>query len=114
MEKAILADKKNPLPIYQKANILVSLENLDEALEALEELKEFAPRESSIYALMGKIYKRSNMHDKAMLNFGLALDLKPPATDVATIKVIDLFLAIFLPVKLDIIVKMHHETSVNF
>ncbi|GAV89763.1 TPR_2 domain-containing protein/Apc3 domain-containing protein/TPR_11 domain-containing protein [Cephalotus follicularis] len=86
MEKAILADKKNPLPMYQKANILVSLENFDEALELLEELKEYAPRESSVYALMGKIYKRHNMHDKAMLHFGLALDLKPSATDVATIK----------------------------
>ncbi|KAJ4708516.1 Cell division cycle 27 B-like protein [Melia azedarach] len=86
MEKAILADKKNPLPMYQKANILVSLENFDEALEVLEELKEYAPRESSVYALMGKIYKRRNMHEKAMLHFGLALDLKPSATDVATIK----------------------------
>lgn len=86
MEKAILADKKNPLPMYQKANILVSMENFDEALKVLEELKEYAPHESSVYALMGKIYKRSNMYDKAMLHFGLALDLKPPATDVATIK----------------------------
>ncbi|KAG6668154.1 hypothetical protein I3843_01G142500 [Carya illinoinensis] len=86
MEEAILADKKNPLPMYQKANILVSLEKLEEALEALEELKEYAPRESSVYALMGKIYKQRNMHDKAMLHFGLALDLKPPATDVAAIK----------------------------
>lgn len=86
MEKAILADKKNPLPMYQKANILVSLERFDEALEALEELKEYAPRESSVYALMGKIYKRHNMYDKAMLHYGLALDLKPPATDVAAIK----------------------------
>ncbi|KAL5768764.1 hypothetical protein ACOSP7_015309 [Xanthoceras sorbifolium] len=86
MEKAILADKKNPLPMYQKANILVGLENFDEALEVLEELKEYAPRESSVYALMGKIYKRCNMHEKAMLHFGLALDLKPSATDVATIK----------------------------
>ncbi|XP_058002005.1 cell division cycle protein 27 homolog B-like isoform X3 [Hevea brasiliensis] len=86
MERAILADKKNPLPLYQKANILVSLESFDEALEVLEELKEYAPRESSVYALMGKIYKRRNMHDKAMLHFGLALDLKPSATDVATIK----------------------------
>ncbi|KAF5952352.1 hypothetical protein HYC85_010296 [Camellia sinensis] len=88
MEKAILADKKNPLPMYQKANILVNMENFDEALKVLEELKEYAPHESSVYALMGKIYKRSNMYDKAMLHFGLALDLKPPATDVATIKVI--------------------------
>nr|XP_023877762.1 cell division cycle protein 27 homolog B [Quercus suber] len=86
MERAILADKKNPLPMYQKANILVSLENFDEALEALEELKEYAPRESSVYALMGRIYKRSKMYDKAMLHYGLALDLKPPATDVAAIK----------------------------
>ncbi|KAF2285228.1 hypothetical protein GH714_039056 [Hevea brasiliensis] len=42
MERAILADKKNPLPLYQKANILVSLESFDEALEVLEELKEYA------------------------------------------------------------------------
>ncbi|XP_043704639.1 cell division cycle protein 27 homolog B isoform X2 [Telopea speciosissima] len=86
MEKAILADRKNPLPMYQKANILYSLEKLDEALKVLEELKEYAPRESSVYALMGKIYKRLNMHDRAMLHFGLALDLKPSAADVATIK----------------------------
>lgn len=89
LENAILADKKNPLPMYQKAITLMSLENFDEALEILEELKEYAPRESSVYALMGKIYKRRNMHEKAMLHFGLALDLKPSATDVATIKVID-------------------------
>lgn len=87
IEKAILADKKNPLPMYQKATILVSLERYDEALEELLQLKENAPRESSIYALMGKIYKRQNIHDKAMFYFGLALDLNPPTTDVAAIKV---------------------------
>ncbi|XP_074278410.1 cell division cycle protein 27 homolog B isoform X2 [Silene latifolia] len=86
MEKAILADKKNPLPMYQKANILFSMDKYDAALEVLEELKEYAPRECSIYALMGKIYKRKNVYDKAMLHFGLALDLKPSAADVATIK----------------------------
>lgn len=88
MDKAIIADKKNPLPMYQKANILMSLERFDEALAVLEEVKEYSPRESSVYALMGKIYKRRNMHEKAMLHFGFALDLKPSATDVATIKVI--------------------------
>ncbi|XP_021775798.1 cell division cycle protein 27 homolog B-like isoform X1 [Chenopodium quinoa] len=86
MEKAILADKKNPLPMYQKAIVLSGMDNYDEALRVLEELKEYAPRECSIYALIGKIYKRKNMYDKAMLHFGLALDLKPSATDVATIK----------------------------
>ncbi|KAK6236374.1 Tetratricopeptide repeat 1 - like 10 [Theobroma cacao] len=86
MDRAILADRKNPLPMYQKANILMSLEKFDDALKVLEALKEYAPRESSVYALMGKIYKRRNMHEKAMLHFGIALDLKPSAADVATIK----------------------------
>lgn len=88
MEQAISADKQNPLPVYQKANILVSLERYDEALKELDQLSESAPHESSIYALMGKIYKRLEMHEKAMFYFGLALDLKPPAADVATIKVL--------------------------
>ncbi|KAK7271765.1 hypothetical protein RJT34_27937 [Clitoria ternatea] len=86
MENAILADKKNPLPMYQKANILVSLENFDEALNVLEELKECAPHESSIYAMMGNIYRRCNMHERAMFHYGVALDLKPSATDAAVIK----------------------------
>ncbi|XP_078443361.1 CDC27 family protein isoform X2 [Wolffia australiana] len=86
MERAIKADPKNPVPVYQKANILVSMERYDEALGVLDQLKEFAPRESSVYALMGRIYKRANQHDKAMFYYGLALDLKPPATDVAAIK----------------------------
>ncbi|KAL8228762.1 hypothetical protein R6Q57_013662 [Mikania cordata] len=86
MEMAILADKKNPLPMYQKANILASMEEFDGALNVLEELKEHAPHESSVYALIGKIYKRRLMYDMAMLHFGLALDLKPCATDVAAIK----------------------------
>ncbi|KAF7822341.1 cell division cycle protein 27-like protein B-like isoform X1 [Senna tora] len=86
MERAILADKKNPVPMYHKANILMSLENFDDALEVLEELKEYAPRESSVYALMGRIYKRRNMHERAMLHYGMALDLKPSTTDAAAIK----------------------------
>lgn len=94
IERAVIADKKNPLPLYQKANILVSMENLDGALAVLEELKEYAPRESSVYALMGSIYKRQNVFDKAMLHFGLALDLKPSATDVAAIKVTNFLLSI--------------------
>lgn len=88
MEQAISADKQNPLPVYQKANVLLSLERFDEALKELEQLTESAPHESSVYALMGKIYKRLEMYDKAMFCFGLALDLKPPAADIATIKVL--------------------------
>jgi anaphase-promoting complex subunit 3 len=35
------------------------------------------------------------MYEKAMLHFGRALDFKPSATDVATIKVIGLFQFIY-------------------
>ncbi|RCV22345.1 hypothetical protein SETIT_4G213000v2 [Setaria italica] len=86
MEKAIAADKKNPLPKYQKALILLGLQKYSEALEELERLKEIAPHESSMYALMGKIYKQLNILDKAVFCFGIALDLKPPAADLAIIK----------------------------
>ncbi|XP_020274040.1 cell division cycle protein 27 homolog B-like [Asparagus officinalis] len=55
-------------------------------LKHLEHVKDFTPCESSIYALMGKIRKRLNMHAKDMFYFGIALDLKPPAADVAAIK----------------------------
>ncbi|XP_066307630.1 cell division cycle protein 27 homolog B-like isoform X8 [Miscanthus floridulus] len=86
MEKAIAADKKNPLPKYQKALILLGLQKYQEALDELERLKEIAPHESSMYALMGKIYKQLNILDKAVFCFGIALDLKPPAADLAIIK----------------------------
>ncbi|ONK80832.1 uncharacterized protein A4U43_C01F22260 [Asparagus officinalis] len=41
----------------------------------------------SIYTLMGKIHKSLNIPAKDMFYFGIALDLKPPAADVAAIKV---------------------------
>ncbi|KAF0931453.1 hypothetical protein E2562_004577 [Oryza meyeriana var. granulata] len=90
MERAIFADKKNPLPKYQKALILLGLQKYPEALDELERLKEIAPHESSMYALMGKIYKQLNILDKAVFCFGIALDLKPPSADVAIIKVVSI------------------------
>lgn len=87
MDKAITTDKKNPLPMYHKASILVTLGNFNEALEVLEDLKELAPQESCIHALMGEIYRQCQMYDKAILHFGTALDLKPSASDVAKLKV---------------------------
>ncbi|CAI9106489.1 OLC1v1005662C2 [Oldenlandia corymbosa var. corymbosa] len=68
------------------AKIHLSMEKYEGALEALEKLKDDVPQESSVYALMGRIYRRLHMCDKAMLHYGIALDMKPPATDVATIK----------------------------
>lgn len=87
LEQAVLADPKNPLPKYQKANVLVSDERYEDALKELEFLNEVAPRESSVFFLMGKIYKRLNMPEQAMHHFCIALDLKPSSADVNLIKV---------------------------
>lgn len=46
-EKAILADRKNPLPVHQKGNTLRSLEKLDRSLEVLEEPKGMCPSEKA-------------------------------------------------------------------
>lgn len=87
LEQSIVADPKNPLPKYQKANVLMSEERYQDALEELEQLKEVAPRESGVYFLMGKIYKRLEMLERAIYHFCTALDLKPSTTDVNLIKV---------------------------
>ena len=38
------------------------------------------------YFLMGRIFKKLEMPNRAMLNFSLALDLKPSSADVNSIK----------------------------
>lgn len=86
LEQATVADPKNPLPKFQRANVLMSEGRYHEALAELEELKELAPRESSVFFLMGRIYKRLDMPERAIHHFCIALDLKPSATDVNLIK----------------------------
>ncbi|XP_018488588.2 cell division cycle protein 27 homolog A isoform X2 [Raphanus sativus] len=86
MEKAIVADARNPISKYFKANILANLGDYHKALKVLEELKDSAPQESSVHALLGKIYKQVKLYDKAVLNFGIALDLNPSTSDAVKIK----------------------------
>ncbi|XP_019102195.1 PREDICTED: cell division cycle protein 27 homolog A-like isoform X2 [Camelina sativa] len=86
MEKAKLTDAKNPLPKYYKANILASLGDYHKAQKVLEELKECAPQESSVHALLFNIYKQLKLYDKAVLHFGTALDLNPSPSDAVKIK----------------------------
>ncbi|CAN8259119.1 unnamed protein product [Cochlearia groenlandica] len=86
MEKAINADSKNLLPKYYKANILTRLGDYHRARRVLEELKDCAPQESSVHALLGNVYKRLNIFDKAVFHFGIALDLNPPPSDAVKLK----------------------------
>ena len=86
LRKAVALDAKNPLAKYEKASVLLSEDRFQEALEALEELKTVAPREASVFFLMGRIYKKLGLADQAMVNFSVALDLKPASSDVNLIK----------------------------
>ncbi|KAF8062851.1 hypothetical protein N665_1191s0006 [Sinapis alba] len=86
MEKAIVVDARNPLSKYFKATILANLGDYHKALKVLEELKDCAPQESSVHALLGKIYKEVKLYDKAVLHFGIALDLNPSPSDAVKIK----------------------------
>ncbi|GAQ84112.1 DNA-binding cell division cycle control protein [Klebsormidium nitens] len=86
LDAAIAKDARNPLPKFEKAAVLFSQDLYEEALAELEALKEVAPKEASLYFLMGKIFKKLDNPDKAMLNFSTALDLKPSNADVNQIK----------------------------
>lgn len=83
---AITLDPKNPLARYEMAAVLMSEENYEEALRELEKLQEIAPKEASVFFLMGRIYKKLGRHEKAMINYSIALDLRPSNADVNSIK----------------------------
>ena len=46
-------DPRNPLAKYQKAVVLAAEERYEEALAELEELKALAPKEATVFFLMG-------------------------------------------------------------
>lgn len=54
LEQACESDPKNPQLHFQRAHILVDHENLEEALEALLIVKEHAPKEPPVHALLGE------------------------------------------------------------
>ena len=70
-------DPNNPLNRYQKATVLMSMNQLDKALSVLEELNVRVPREAPIHILIGKIYKRLGNKDKALAHYNAAMDLDP-------------------------------------
>lgn len=45
-----------------------------------------APREASVYFQIGKIHRRLDRTEQALLYFSTALDLKPSSADVNLIK----------------------------
>jgi anaphase-promoting complex subunit 3 len=48
----------NPQARFQKANVLITQHRYEEALEELKIVRNFAPRESSVHFMMGKVSKK--------------------------------------------------------
>lgn len=80
LEKAVGMNQLNPcwvLVKFNKAKVLAALSRHHDALKELEELKQLAPKEASLYFLMGRIYKKLGQADKAMIHFTWAMNLDP-------------------------------------
>lgn len=77
LDTLALVDKRNPQAQFQRANILISMDRLSEALKELEKVRDTAPREASIHFAMGRVLKKLGKPEKAMRCFLTALDLDP-------------------------------------
>lgn len=66
--------------VSQLCRILLLLSFLSffqSALQELEELKQIVPKESLVYFLIGKVYKKLGQTHLALMNFSWAMDLDP-------------------------------------
>ncbi|MCJ8749502.1 hypothetical protein PDJAM_G00177090 [Pangasius djambal] len=77
LNRAISIDPKNPLCKFHRASILFANEKYKAALQELEELKQIVPKESLVYFLIGKVYKKLGQTHLALMNFSWAMDLDP-------------------------------------
>mmetsp|Transcript_9754 Transcript_9754/g.15732 ORF Transcript_9754/g.15732 Transcript_9754/m.15732 type:complete len:137 (+) Transcript_9754:105-515(+) len=82
LTKAEQLEPTNSLAKYQKANVFFSLQRYHEALEVLNQVRDFAPREASVHFLMGKVCKRLGRINDAILHFTTTLDLNPKDKNV--------------------------------
>ena len=62
---------------FQKANVHLALGQKAQAAHDLEEINRFAPKEASVWFLLGKIYQDLGDQQKATSCFTTALDLDP-------------------------------------
>jgi anaphase-promoting complex subunit 3 len=74
---AIQVDPRNPQARFQRANIYTAMGRLEDAVKELEQVRDAAPREATVYFTMGKVLKRLKRPQEAMKCFLTAMDLDP-------------------------------------
>ena len=74
---------------FQRASILVAVDNLPEALSELLIVEEHAPKEPPVHALLGQVYHRMGELQLAIRHLNIAMDLDPKESGL--LKVWDTF-----------------------
>lgn len=70
---------------FQRAHILMTQDQWEEALTELLLVEKHAPKEPSVHALLGQIYQRLGRVQESLLHLTIAMDLDPK--EVNSIKV---------------------------
>lgn len=90
LNSSIANDPKNPLCKFHRAQTFFNLGRYAEALKELEELKEIAPKESSVHYLIGRVHKILGNTDQALMHFSWATDLDPKGASSQIKEVFDM------------------------
>lgn len=80
LSKACLIDVKNPQLHFQRAHVLISMHNYEDALLELEIVRELAPREPPVYILLGQLCQKLHRTTEALFYYNTAMDLDPKET----------------------------------
>ncbi|CAK1544986.1 unnamed protein product [Leptosia nina] len=77
LERAVALDTDNPLCRFHRASVLLRAGRPQDALIDLQHLKDIAPRESSVYYLLGKVHDKLGNSHLSLMHFCWASNLDP-------------------------------------
>ena len=77
LSKGCAVDSSNANIHFEKANVLVTKEEYEEALSELEIVRDLAPREPPVYILLGQVCMKLMRNTEAVFYFNIACDLDP-------------------------------------
>lgn len=77
LEIASKLDTKNPVPKFERAKVLVQMNNYVDARVQLENLRDTLPKEAAVHHELGRVCQRMGDLESALRCFNFALDIDP-------------------------------------
>lgn len=77
LETAANLDANNPVPRFQRAKILTSMNRLADARKQLEDLRDSLPKEAEVHFELGRVCHRMRDHKNALQALSAAFDIDP-------------------------------------